>query len=104
LFYLGLIPGIDTAFVNKQGKATSSVEIDPHLPEQRIGRVSQVAHQRTHPTTLNQPAPGYRFPQPAGALHQSVQVMRAAHWHEGAQRAEFSRANAGWQVHGRSAY
>jgi hypothetical protein len=72
LFYLGLIPGIDTAFVNKQGKATTSVEIDPHLPEQRIGRASQ--------------------------------VMRAAHYHQGAQRAEFSRANAGWQVHGRSAY
>ena len=70
------------------------VQVHPDTPEQRIGRLPQVAHQRADTASLYQPSPAARVPQPSGLAHEGSKVAGAPDGHHGAEHLELAGTDA----------
>jgi hypothetical protein len=74
---LGVNATILAAVMAQCRSAPLPVQVDPRLPEQRVGVALQVAEQRSHPPSLDQPAARALLPLAACLVHQVIEVMRA---------------------------
>jgi hypothetical protein len=68
----------------------------PYGTEERIDTALQGADHRPDAPSLNQPAARAWFPLAAGAAHEYVVILWAAHRDPAAERAEFDGADPRW--------